>query len=116
MYKNLLNQTLMNPHLESIPSLRSLTTGRLSGGDLQGLGWEADRAFDSEVLGLGALDELLADFLEGGNLSAGQGDADFVGFLDRNNISKFMRWEIEMDGGEDVQGPRRNLSLCCRTS
>jgi len=76
----------MNPHLESIPSLGSLTTGRLSGGNLQGLGWEADRALDAEVLGLGALDELLADFLEGRDLSAGQGDADFVGFLDRNNL------------------------------
>jgi len=70
----------MNPHLKGIPSLGPLTTGCLSGGDLQGLGWEADWALDAEVLGLGALDELLADFLEGRNLSAGQGDADFVGF------------------------------------
>jgi hypothetical protein len=72
----------MNPHLKGIPSLRSLTTGSLSGGDLQGLGWEADWALDAEVLGLGALDELLADFLEGGDFSAGQGNADFVGFLE----------------------------------
>jgi hypothetical protein len=77
----------MNPHLEGIPSLRSLTTGRLSGRDLQGLGWEADWALDTEVLGLGALDELLADFLEGGDFSACEGDADFVGFLDKKNIS-----------------------------
>jgi hypothetical protein len=86
----------MNPHLEGIPSLRSLTTRRLSGRNLQGLGWKADWALDAEVLGLGALDELLADFLEGGDFSAGQGDADLVGFLDRDNISKFM-WEKEMD-------------------
>jgi hypothetical protein len=79
---NSLNQTLMDPHLKGIPSLGSLTTGSLSGCDLQGLGWEADWALDSEVLGLGALDELLADFLEGGDFSAGQGDADFVGFLE----------------------------------
>ena len=77
----------MNPHLEGIPSLRSLTAGRLSCRDLQGLGWEADWALDAEVLGLGALDELLADFLEGRDLSAGQGDADFVGFLDKKNIN-----------------------------
>jgi hypothetical protein len=86
---NLLNQTLMNPHLEGIPSLRSLTTGRLSGGNLQGLGWETYGALDSEVLGLGALDELLADFLEGGDFSACQGDADLVGFLD--NIIRDVR-------------------------
>jgi len=100
-----INQTLMDPHLESIPSLGSLTTGRLPGGDLQGLGWEADRAFDSEVLGLGTLDELLADFLEGGDFSAGQGDADFVGFRALAEIFLFVvghldRWIILHDSNE----------------
>ena len=71
----------MNPHLKSIPSLRSLTTGRLSGRDLQGLGWEADWALDAEVLGLGTLDELLADLLEGLDFAGGQGDANLMGFL-----------------------------------
>jgi hypothetical protein len=77
----LLNQTLVNSHLECIPGLGTFTTGRLSGGDLQGFSWETDGTLDAEVLGLCALDELLADFLEGGDLSAGESDADLVGFL-----------------------------------
>jgi len=71
----------VDSHLEAIPGLGTLTTGRLAGGDLQGLGWQADGAFDAEVLGLGALNELLANLLEGGDVAAGQGDADLVGFL-----------------------------------
>lgn len=31
------NQTLVDPHLEAIPGLRSLTTGGLPGGDAQSL-------------------------------------------------------------------------------
>ena len=66
---NLLNQSLVDSHLKSIPSLGSFTARGLSGGDLESLGGETDGAFDAEVLGLGALDELLADFLEGGDFS-----------------------------------------------
>lgn len=73
----------MDSHLETIPGLGTFTTRSLSGRDLESLGWETDWALDTEVLGLGALDELLADLLEGGDLSAGEGDADFVSFLFR---------------------------------
>jgi len=75
-----INQTLVDSHLESIPGLRSFTARGLTGGDLEGLGWQTNRALDTEILGLGALDELLADLLKGGDISAGQGDADFVSF------------------------------------
>jgi hypothetical protein len=78
---NLLNQTLVNSHLESIPGLGTFTTGCLSGGDLQGLGRETDWALDTELLALGTLDELLADLLEGLDFAGGQGDADLVSFL-----------------------------------
>ena len=71
----------MDSHLEGIPGLGTLTTGCLSGGDLEGLGWETDWSLDAEILSLGTLDELLADLLERLNLSAGQGDSDLVGFL-----------------------------------
>ena len=43
--------------------------------DLEGLGGQADGALGAEVLVLGALDELLADLLEGLHLARGQGDA-----------------------------------------
>ena len=78
---NILNQTLVDPHLVGIPSLGTLTVGGLSGGDLQGLGGEADGALDAEVLGLGALEELVADLLEGLDLAGGEGDADLVDLL-----------------------------------
>jgi hypothetical protein len=68
----------VDSHLKGIPGLRALTTGSLSGGNLQGLGGEADGALDAEFLGLGTLNELLADLLEGGDLAAGKGDSDFV--------------------------------------
>ncbi len=77
----------MNSHLESVPCLRSFTARSLSGGNLEGLGWEADRTLDAEVLGLGTLNELLADLLERLDLSAGQGDSDLVGFLIAISIS-----------------------------
>jgi len=73
-----LNQSLVDSHLKGVPGLRTLTTGSLSGGNLQGLGGEANGALDAEILGLGTLNELLADLLEGGDLAAGKGDADFV--------------------------------------
>jgi hypothetical protein len=78
---NLLNQTLVDSHLEGIPGLGTFTTRSLSGGNLEGLGWKTDRALNTEVLRLGALDELLAHLLEGGDLSGCEGDTDLVGFL-----------------------------------
>jgi len=36
----------------------SLSAGRLARGDFQGLGGQAHRALDSEILGFGALKEL----------------------------------------------------------
>ena len=71
----------MQSHLEAIPSLGTLTTRGLSGGDLEGLSWQADRALDAEVLALGSLNEFLADLLESSDLPAGQGDSDLVDFL-----------------------------------
>lgn len=67
-----------SPHLVHVPGLGALTARGLAGGDLQVLGGHADGALDAEVLGLGAVDELLADLLEGGDLSGGEGDADLV--------------------------------------
>ena len=59
--KNVLDEALMDAHLEAVPSLRTLTTGGLAGGDLQDLGGKTDGALDAERLGLGALDEVGGD-------------------------------------------------------
>ena len=67
-----------SPHLVHVPGLGALTARGLAGGDLQVLGGHADGALDAEVLGLGAVDELLAHLLEGRDLAGGEGDADLV--------------------------------------
>lgn len=74
----------MDSHLESVPGLGSFTTRSLSGGNFEGLGWETDGALDTEILGLGTLDELLADLLERLDVAGGEGDADLVSFLTQN--------------------------------
>jgi hypothetical protein len=87
---NLLNQSLVESHLEGIPSLGTLTTGGLSGGDLEGLGWQTHRTLDTEILALGTLNEFLADLLKGSDLSASQGNSDLVLFL-RREMSVYAR-------------------------
>ncbi len=62
--------------------------------DLEGLGGQADGALGAEVLVLGALDELLADLLEGLHLARGQGDAcgrSSVGAVFRDGDSGYGR-------------------------
>jgi hypothetical protein len=76
----------VDSHLECIPGLRTFTAGCLSRGDLKSFGWETDGSLDAKVLRLGALDELLAHFLERGNLAAGEGYADLVSFLCSRSI------------------------------
>lgn len=88
----------MDPHLEHIPRLATLTTGSLARGDFERLGGEADRALDAEVLGLGALEELTAHFFKGRDLARRQGYADFVDFLSETWLA---RWVC---GGERGKG------------
>ncbi len=71
----------MYTHLVAVPGLGTLTAGRLAGGDLEGLGGQANRALVAKVLGLGALDDLAADLLEGLDLARREGDADLVALL-----------------------------------
>ena len=62
---NLLNQSLVNPHLVGIPSLTTFTARRFPCRDLQVLGRQSDGSLGAEILGLCALDELGADLLKG---------------------------------------------------
>lgn len=79
--ENLLDETLVDAHLELVPGLGTLTVGGLTGGDVQGLGGQTDGALDLQGLGASTVDQLLADLLEGGNLAGGEGDADLVDLL-----------------------------------
>jgi hypothetical protein len=68
--------TLVDAHLECVPSLGTLTARSLTGGDLQVLGGKTDGTLDAELLVLGTVDELLADLLEALDVARGEGDAD----------------------------------------
>ena len=68
----------MNAHLVTIPGLGTLTIGRFTRGNTQGLGWHADWALDLQVLVLGGLDQLVGDALDGRAVLGGDRDADFV--------------------------------------
>jgi hypothetical protein len=76
-----LDETLVDAHLEAIPSLGTLTARGLARSDGQTLGRQADRALGAEVLVLGTVDDLSADLLEDLNLAGGQGDSDLVALL-----------------------------------
>ena len=78
---NILNQTLVDAHLERIPGLATLAARRFAGRHLQVLSRQADRALNAQVFRAGALDQLAADLLEGLDIARGQGDADAVDFL-----------------------------------
>jgi hypothetical protein len=108
------DQALVDAHLVEVPGLGTLTAGGLAGlltknkmsaaaavgvkrrrlthHDLEGLGGQADGALSAEVLVLGALEELGADLLEGGDLARGEGDACGLAlvFHGSNSSSRWM--------------------------
>ena len=55
---------LVDPQLEPVPGLGTLSARSLSGGDSQGLGWHSDGSLDLEVLVLGSSDEVTAHLLQ----------------------------------------------------
>jgi len=74
------DQSFVYLELIAIPSLRTFTTRSLTGGDLQNFGGEADRAFDTELLVLGSVNEIGRELLQVPNVAAGKRDPDFVDF------------------------------------
>ena len=123
---DILDDALVDPHLVRVPGLGTLTVGGLAGGDLEGLGGQADGALDAEVLVLGALEELGRDLLEGLDLARGEGDADLVDLLYTPKWSalpfllvRVPQWGVEghgralvgRGGGKrNVQAPRQSPS------
>lgn len=72
------DQSLVDPHLVSVPSLGTLTTWRLPGGVSQDLGGESDWTLDVQLLVLGSRDQVSADLLEVLDVSRSEGDSDSV--------------------------------------
>jgi hypothetical protein len=56
-----IDQPLVNPHFISIPSLRTLTIGSLSGGDFENLSGQANRSLYFEILILGSGNQIGTD-------------------------------------------------------
>lgn len=55
------DETLVDAHLEVVPGLGTLTTGRLTGGVGKDLGGETDGALDAELLVLGSVHKVRAN-------------------------------------------------------
>ncbi len=101
-----IDQTLVYSHLVHVPRLATLTTGCLSGGDLESLGRQTDGTLDAEVLGLCALEQFGADLLKGLDFARSQGDADLVDFLFMKSVTD----RAPRPHCQDIPGPRRNPS------
>merc|ERR1719189_1493688 len=59
-----INHPLVDPHLEFVPSLGTLSTRSLTGGDAKGLGWHAHRSLHLQLLVLGSTDQVSTDLLQ----------------------------------------------------
>jgi len=73
-----IDDALVDPHLESVPGLGTLTTRSLTGGDAENLGGHTDGSLDLQLLLLGSPDEVAADLLQALDVAGGQRDADSV--------------------------------------
>ena len=72
------NHSLVDPHLELVPGLGTLSARSLPGGDSQHLGGHPHWSLHLELLVLGAPDEVAADLLQRLDVPGGQSDSDAV--------------------------------------
>merc|ERR1719211_935895 len=72
------DDSLVDPHLELVPGLTTLSARSLTGGDPQGLGGHPDGSLHLQLLILGSLDEVTADLLQRLHVAGGQSDPDAV--------------------------------------
>ena len=70
------NHSLVDPHLELVPGLTTLSAGSLTGGDPQGLSGHPDGPLHLQLLVFGSLDQVAADLLQGLDVAGGQSDSD----------------------------------------
>ena len=61
------DESLVDPHLEAIPGLGSLSTRRLTGGDTQDLGGHAHGSLHLQLLLLSSADQVSADCKSNGS-------------------------------------------------
>jgi hypothetical protein len=74
------DEALVDLQLIPVPGLGTLTTRSFTGGDLQDLGGETNRALDTELLVFGTADEISRELLEVLDGGGSQCDPDLVDF------------------------------------
>jgi len=74
------DQALVHLEFETIPGLRTFTARRFTCSDLQDLGRQADRTFNTKLLVLGSVDKIRREFLQVPDVATRQSDTDFVDF------------------------------------
>merc|ERR1712048_718481 len=72
------SMTLVDPHLELVPGLGTLTARSLPSGDPEGLGGHPHWTLHLELLVLGSPDQVLAHLFQRLHVPGGQGDPDPV--------------------------------------
>lgn len=89
-----IDQTLVDAHFETIPSVGTFSARSLTGGDSQLFGWKADGATDMELLVQRGLLQVGADLLQVLHVATGQGDADAMDdFVRWHGTGFFLGWE-----------------------
>ena len=73
-----IDDTLMDPHLEPVPSFGTFTARGFPGCDPKSLGWHPHWSLHSQFLVLCPLDEVSADLFEALHVPGGKGDSDTV--------------------------------------
>jgi len=82
-----INETLVNLELITIPSLGTLTTGCLTGGDFEDFRGETDRPFHAELLILCTVDKVSREFLKVLDIAASERDTNLVDLGLRNGCT-----------------------------
>jgi len=72
------DNSLVDPHLELVPGLTTLSARSLTGGDPQGLGGHPHGSLHLQLLVFGSLDQITADLLQRLHITGGQSDPDTV--------------------------------------
>lgn len=82
-----IDDSLVDSHLESVPGLWTLTTGTLTGGDLENLSWDANWSLCFVALVLGSSNDLSACSLKWLNFLASKGHSN-------NRLWDANTWEL----------------------
>ena len=91
------DDSLVDPHLELVPGLTTLSARSLTGGDPEGLGGHPHGSLHLQLLVLGPLDQVTADLLQRLHIAGGQRDPDTVDWSVLLNTFSILNTECILD-------------------